>query len=44
MVLIDKKGHVRGFTGARSYSDVSNYFDILKVLKKVDFDEKRGVK
>lgn len=43
MVLIDKKGHVRGFTGARSYSDVSNYFDILKVLKKVDFDEKRGV-
>lgn len=44
MVLIDKKGHVRGFTGARSYSDVSNYFDILKVLKKVDFDEKRGMK
>ena len=44
MVLIDKKGHVRGFTGARSYSDVSNYFDILKVLKKVDFDEKRGVR
>ena len=44
MLLIDKKGHVRGFTGARSYSDVSNYFDILKVLKKVDFDEKRGVR
>jgi len=44
MVLIDKKGHVRGFTGARSYSDVSNYFDILKVLKKVDFDEKRGAR
>jgi cytochrome oxidase Cu insertion factor (SCO1/SenC/PrrC family) len=44
MLLIDKQGHIRGFTGARSYSDVSNYFDILKVLKKVDFDEKRGVR
>ena len=44
MVLIDKKGHIRGFTGARSFSDISNYFDILKVLKKVDFDEKRGVR
>lgn len=44
MLLIDKAGHVRGFTGARSYSDVSNYFDILKVLKKVDFDENRGVR
>ena len=44
MLLIDKKSHVRGFTGARSFSDISNYFDVLKVLKKVEFDEARGVR
>lgn len=43
LLLIDKKSHIRGFTGARSYSDISNFFDLLKILKKVEFDEERGI-
>ena len=39
LILLDKKQHIRGFTGARSFSDISNYFDLLKVLKKVEFDK-----
>ena len=44
LLLIDKEQHIRGFTGARSYSDISNFFDLLKILKKVEFDEERGIK
>ena len=43
LLLIDKESHIRGFTGARSFSDISNFFDLLKVLKKVEFDEERGI-
>ncbi|HIP37770.1 MAG TPA: hypothetical protein EYG85_13045 [Crocinitomix sp.] len=39
LVLIDRKGHVRGFTGSRRDSDIRNFFDLLKILKKVEFDE-----
>jgi len=39
LLLLDREQHIRGFTGARSFSDISNYFDLLKVLKKVEFDE-----
>jgi hypothetical protein len=40
LVLIDREGHVRGFTGASRDSDIRNFFDLLKILKKVEFDEK----
>ncbi len=43
LVLIDKEGHIRGFTGARTFSDVSNFFDLLKVLKKAEFDKAHGI-
>jgi hypothetical protein len=43
LLLIDTDSHIRGFTGARSFSDISNFFDLLKILKKVEFDEERGV-
>ncbi len=39
LVLIDREGHIRGFTGARRDSDIRNFFDLLKILKKVEFDE-----
>lgn len=39
LVLIDREGHIRGFTGAKSDSDIRNFFDILKILKKTEFDE-----
>lgn len=42
LVLIDDKGHIRGLTGARKDSDIRNYFDLVKVLKKEEFDRKRG--
>ena len=38
LILIDKEGHIRGFTGARRDSDIRNFFDLLKILKKVEFD------
>lgn len=43
LLLIDKESHIRGFTGARSFSDISNFFDLLKILKKVEFDEEHGI-
>ena len=39
LVLIDKEGHIRGVTGAKKDSDIRNFFDLLKVLKKAEFDE-----
>lgn len=42
LVLLDKEGHVRGVSGAKSDSDIRNFFDLIKILKKVDFDEKRA--
>lgn len=44
LVLIDREGHIRGFTGAKSDSDIRNFFDILKILKKTEFDENNSKK
>ena len=44
MVLVDKTKHIRGFTGAKKDSDIRNFFDLLKILKKVEFDENRKSK
>ena len=41
LVLVDRKKHIRGFTGAKRDSDIRNFFDLLKILKKVEFDENR---
>lgn len=38
LVLIDKDGYIRGVTGAKRDSDIRNFFDVLKLLKKVEFD------
>ncbi|MCB9224417.1 MAG: hypothetical protein H6582_09595 [Crocinitomicaceae bacterium] len=42
LVLIDKVGHIRGVSGAKRDSDIRNFFDLIKILKKVDFDAKRA--
>ncbi len=42
LVLIDDKGFIRGVTGARSDTDIRNFFDLLKLLKKEEFNEERG--
>ncbi|MBD3636907.1 MAG: hypothetical protein HUJ25_06140 [Crocinitomicaceae bacterium] len=39
LVLIDRDGHIRGVTGAKRDSDIRNFFDLLKILKKEEFDE-----
>lgn len=39
LVLIDRDGHIRGVTGAKRDSDIRNFFDLLKILKKAEFDE-----
>lgn len=44
LVLIDKKGNIRAVTGAKSDSDIRNFFDMLKLLKKEEFDQKRNEK
>ncbi|MDA7804080.1 hypothetical protein N8987_05840 [Crocinitomix sp.] len=41
LVLIDKKGNIRAVTGAKTDSDIRNFFDMLKLLKKEEFDKKR---
>lgn len=41
LVLIDKEGHYRGFSGARRDSDIRNMFDLLKVLKQKEYDDNR---
>lgn len=40
LVLIDQKGCVRAVSGAKKDSDIRNFFDMLKLLKKEDFDKK----
>jgi cytochrome oxidase Cu insertion factor (SCO1/SenC/PrrC family) len=42
LVLIDDKGYIRAVTGAKSDSDIRNFFDMLKLLKKEEFDRKRA--
>ena len=44
MLLIDRERHIRGFTGAKRDSDIRNFFDLLKILKKIEFDENRKKK
>lgn len=39
LVLIDQEGHVRGVSGAKRDTDIRNFFDMLKLLKKEDFDK-----
>jgi hypothetical protein len=39
LVLIDQEGSVRGVSGAKKDSDIRNFFDMLKLLKKEDFDK-----
>lgn len=39
LVIIDQEGCVRGVSGAKRDSDIRNFFDMLKLLKKVEFDE-----
>lgn len=39
LVLIDQTGHIRGVSGAKRDSDIRNFFDMLKLLKKEDFDK-----
>lgn len=41
LVLIDKKGNIRAVTGAKTDSDIRNFFDMLKLLKKEEFDKNR---
>ena len=42
LVLIDDKGFIRGVSGAKTDSHIRNFFDMLKLLKKVEFDEERA--
>ncbi|MDG1915096.1 MAG: hypothetical protein P8I55_10970 [Crocinitomix sp.] len=44
IVLIDDKGCIRGVSGAKTDSHIRNFFDMLKLLKKEDFDRKRAEK
>lgn len=39
LVLVDDEGHIRGVSGAKTDSDIRNFFDMLKLLKKVEFDD-----
>jgi hypothetical protein len=41
LVLIDHQGYIRGISGAKKDSDIRNFFDMLKLLKKEEFDRKR---
>ena len=41
LLLVDQGKHIRGFTGAKRDSDIRNFFDLLKILKKIEFDENR---
>lgn len=42
LVLIDHEGYIRGVSGARKDADIRNFFDLLKVLKKEEFNRERG--
>lgn len=41
LVLIDKRGCIRGVSGAKSDTDIRNFFDLLKLLKKEEFKADR---
>ena len=41
LVLIDKKGNIRGVSGAKSDTEIRNFFDLLKLLKKEEFKAER---
>lgn len=36
LVLIDKEGHIRGVTGAKKDSDLRNFLDLIRLLKKAE--------
>ncbi|NOQ75119.1 MAG: hypothetical protein GQ574_24105 [Crocinitomix sp.] len=42
IVLIDDKGFIRGVSGAKTDSHIRNFFDMLKLLKKEEFDRNRA--
>lgn len=44
MILIDKKGFIRGVSGAKRDADMRNFFDLLKLLKKEEFKAERAEK
>ncbi len=44
MILIDKKGFIRGVAGAKKDADMRNFFDLLKLLKKEEFKAERALK
>lgn len=37
LVLIDDKGYIRGVSGAKTDTDIRNFFDMVKLLKKAEF-------
>lgn len=41
LVLIDHEGYIRAVTGSKKDSDIRNFFDMLKLLKKEEFDRNR---
>jgi len=41
LVLIDDKGFIRGVSGAKRDTDIRNFFDMLKILKKEEFKANR---
>jgi peroxiredoxin len=44
LVLIDDKGFIRGVSGAKTDSHIRNFFDMLKLLKKEEFDRNRALR
>jgi len=42
LVLIDDKGFIRGVSGAKRDTDIRNFFDMLKLLKKEEFKANRA--
>ncbi len=42
IVLIDEKGFIRGVSGAKTDSHIRNFFDMLKLLKKEEFDRNKA--
>lgn len=44
LVLIDDKGHIRGVSDARTDTGIRNFFDMLKLLKKEEFDRNHAEK
>ena len=42
LVLIDHEGYIRAVTGSKRDSDIRNFFDMLKLLKKEEFDRNRA--